>query len=172
MSSEEERQAYLMQQADQLGRNDLMIGDGLELVYKFIFDPKSDFREITKLWSITNLTKDDVRRIIDIAKVIRILDNKKFYRETTKKRATGKYKEFLNKNTDQVIKKAVYQEIQLRESRFEDRLIQKYMGEIQSICAAAGGRDASIIRAFRTATHQQQVDQRSTQETKGWGWKK
>lgn len=161
-----------MEQANHLGKDDMMIGDGLELIYKFIFDPKSDYREITKLWTITNLSKEDVKKIIDKTKVIRILDNKRFYREATKKVATGQYKELINKTTGEVVKRAVYQEIQLRESRFEDRLIQKYIGEIQSICAAAGGRDASVIRAFRTATQQQQVDQTSRQESRGWGWKK
>jgi len=160
------------QDANDLGSNDILIGDQLELIYKFIFDPKSDFREITKLWTITNLDKEGVRRIIDLTKVIRILDNKKFYRETTKKRATGKYREFLDKKTNVVVKKAEYEQIEIRESRFEDRLIQKYMGEIQSICAAAGGKDASVIRAFRTATQKQQIDQTARQESKGWGWKK
>ena len=173
MTEESQRIQRNWEDANNLGSQDIMIGDNLELVYKFIFDPKSDYREITKLWTITNLSKTNVERIVELTKVIRILDNKKFYRLTHKKRPTGEYKQFVDAKTGQVIQKAVYEDLEVRESRFEDRLIQKYIGEIQAITAAAGGKDASVIRAFRTAIHQQQIDQKSSlSEDKGWRWKK
>ncbi|MCA1800033.1 MAG: hypothetical protein LC650_01920 [Actinobacteria bacterium] len=170
MSSSEEQQAIrLARDADTLGARGLEVNDTLELVYRFIFDPRSDYREITKLWSITDLTEAEVERIVQLAKNVRILDNSKFYRKRTRRVPTDKMQEYADPNTSQVVYKLVYREEEVLESRFEDRLIQRYIGEIQAVCAAAGGRHASVIRAFRTATQQQhQSVEDRTDRAAGW----
>lgn len=140
--------------ANYLGADGLGISDGLDLIYKFIFDPRADFREITKLWSITDLKEEEVHRIVQLSKNIRILDNPRFYRSKKRKTWTGKVQQITNKRTGEITQKPIYIEEEVWESRFQDRLIQKYMGEIQAICASAGGRGSSVIRAFRTAAHQ------------------
>jgi hypothetical protein len=169
-SEAEERQLMrLARDADTLGSQGLEVGDGLELIYKFIFDPRSDFREITKLWSITDLTESEVSRIVRLSRNIRILDNPKFYRKRDIRVPTGKAQEVVNPKNGEISQKLIYREQEVYESRFEDRLIQRYMGEIQAICASAGGRKASIIRAFRTAAQQQhQTVEDRTVRPEGW----
>lgn len=156
-------------EADYLGSQGLGIGDGLELVYKFIFDPRSDFPEINKSWSITDLKPEEVQRIVNLVKSIRILDKKGFYRPVKRKVPTGEYLETIDKTTGRVIKKeALYIEEEVYVSRF-DPLIQKYKGEIQAITASAGGRQASVIRAFRTAAQQTYQSVKDETPTRGFG---
>lgn len=149
------------QSANNLGSDELTIGDNLELVYQFIFDPRSDFSEITKLWSLTNLTQEDFSRLNSIAKTIRILDKQSFYHVVKKQEWTGRYLEDTEtgKIFPQMIEKNYY------ESRFVN-LIMRYKGEIDAICAGAGGRNASLIKGFRTAITKQEQQVEDKTDTK------
>ena len=45
------------------------------------------------------------------------------------------------------------------------------MGEVDAICAGAGGRQGSLIRAFRTATNKQEqtIEDRTATKRTFWG---
>jgi histidyl-tRNA synthetase len=61
-------------------------------------------------------------------------------------------------------------EIHYYRSRFYE-LIEKDLGKIDSICAAAGGRKGSLVRAFRTTSLQQhQSLEDKTAPRSSWPW--
>lgn len=131
--------------ADALGSDQFL--DPLELIYKFIFTPNSEFFEIDKLWSLTYLTEEDCRAIILLAQNIRIYDQAKFYVDTIQLKKIGETKE--TRSDGMVVITPKYEAIHISESRFCD-LMRKDWGRIQAICAAAGGRKGALMRAMRT----------------------
>lgn len=146
-------QAAAKQTADYVGADEFAVDDPLELIYKFIFNPNSKFQEINKGWSLTNLNSEDVRRIQDLAKNIRILDQDKFKEQIIIEQPTGNMLQY--KDDDGVIiQEPEVDKFKIERSRFY-QLIEKDLGQIDSITAAAGGRSGSLVRAFRTTTMQQ-----------------
>jgi len=150
--------------ADHLGSDTIALSDNLELLYKFIFDPRSNYQEITKLWSLTNLSQADFVRLQQLAKSIRILDKKTFYQKTSRENVS-EYKA----DADGVVQPVFFTQV-FWESRFIN-LIERFIGEIDAICAGAGGRQGSLIRAFRTATnkHEHSMEEKSATKRTIWG---
>lgn len=150
---EKDVQKSAKQSADYLGANEFAVDDPLELIYKFIFNPNSKFQEIHKGWSLTNLDTEDVERIQDLAKNIRILDQDKFKESVVIKENTGRIIETTYQDGS-ITREPEIRNVNLLRSRFY-QLIEKDLGQIDSICAAAGGRKGSLVRAFRSTTFQQ-----------------
>lgn len=170
----DKEQSAMRSSADNMGADELVISDQMELVYQFIFDPRSKFSEITKLWSLTNINDADFARLNSIAKIVRILDKKSFYHLSTVEEWTGNYhidpktKDFLLDNDGKVIPEMVTQHS--FGSRFTN-LIDRFKGEIDAICAGAGGRQGALIRGFRTSINkqEQQVEDRTATKRGLWG---
>lgn len=138
--------------ADDLGANDLSIINPLELIYKFIFDPKADFMEINKLWSLTYLKPEDKKEILMLAKNIRVYDQPKYYSTVQQRELIGFENEEFEINGEIVTQiKPKYKVTLVYKSRFHE-MIEKDLGRIQSICASAGGLNGSLVRAFRTTS--------------------
>ena len=141
------------QNADYVGANDFAVEDPLELIYKFIFNPNSKFQEINKNWVLTNLNPEDVNRIQSIARNIRILDQDKFKEDFVFSEETGNMLQTVSEDGT-IVQEAEVKHFRVQRSRFY-QLIEKDLGQIDSITSAAGGRFGSLVRAFRTTTMQQ-----------------
>lgn len=171
-AQEKNVQQAAQQSADYLGANEFAVEDPLELIYKFIFNPNSRFREISKIWSLTNLDKEDVERIQDLAKNIRILDQEKFKESIVVKEPTGRILE-TTYDDGSIVREPEVRTVHVLQSRFY-QLIEKDLGQIDSICAAAGGRGGSLVRAFRSTTLQQHqtLEDKTAPKTSWLGKKK
>lgn len=168
-TNEEEMFQDAMNSADNLGAEDFNIVNPLELIYRFIYNPNSEYKEISKQWSLTYLSEDDKRELLRLAKNIRIYDQPKYYVTVRKKKLIG-YKQVEREIDGEIVQEIVPKyEIQLKyESRFHE-LIEKDIGRIHAITAAAGGLKGALIRAFRTTNlNKEESVEDKTAPRSGW----